>query len=166
MNASSPPRQQPSRSSLPAVAGWWPRIIGHDATPPTTQLTAEAARAALAAQQNIVQVALAPAGPQTLTGDVVFDPVRQVGYLRFRGIPANDPRQAQYQLWIADAGRAQPEPVDGGVFDVGGTSTAGGDVIIPFHARLAVGKAAAHRARRRPWVQYSVERKNSRIAAA
>ncbi len=72
----------------------------------------------------------------------MFDPVTQQGYLRFRGIPANDPRLEQYQLWIADASRTPPEPVDGGVFNTP-QSTATGDVIIPFEAKLPVGKPAA-----------------------
>jgi hypothetical protein len=74
---------------------------------------------------------------------VVFDPVQQIGFLRFRGIPANDPRLEQYQLWIADGDRDSPEPVDGGVFDVPVQSTASGDVIVPFRAKLPVGKPMA-----------------------
>ena len=85
-----------------------------------------------------------PIGPDPdaarLTGDVVFDPVTQRGYLRFRNLPANDPRRGQYQLWIVDGTRTQPPPVDGGVFDV---PAAGGEVLIPFQPRLPVGRAAA-----------------------
>lgn len=127
-----------------AIAGWWPRIVGdHAPPPPVAEVTAEAARKAMLAEQSTLQVSLTAASDKPLTGDVVFDPVRQVGFLRFQGIPANDPRLAQYQLWIADAGRKQPEPVDGGVFDVTPQATASGDVIIPFRAKLPVGKAAA-----------------------
>lgn len=47
-------------------------------------------------------------------------------------------------MWIADAQRTLPEPVDGGVFDVRVPSTAaGGDLIIPFEAKLPVGKPVA-----------------------
>src|SRR6185295_19400023 len=101
------------------------------------------ARKAMLAEKSTLQVSLTAASDKPLTGDVVFDPVRQIGFLRFQGIPANDPRLAQYQLWIADAGRRQPEPVDGGVFDVTPQATASGDVIIPFRAKLPVGKPAA-----------------------
>jgi hypothetical protein len=121
-----------------AVTGWWPRLAS---SPPDVAR----ARDALASSSNVVKVQLA-AGPGAadapLTGDVIFDPVTQTGYLRFRGIPANDPRLAQYQLWIADGSRKQPEPVDGGVFNVPAKAP-NGDVIIPFRAKLAVGAPAA-----------------------
>lgn len=127
-----------------AVAGWWPRLAGS----PDAPVMADAAtgRTALLSTPGTVKVALAPgpgAAGAALTGDVVFDPVTQRGYLLFRGIPVNDPRLARYQLWIADKSRAQPEPVDGGVFDVAPQATAAGDVIIPFSARLPVGAPAA-----------------------
>lgn len=130
-------------SLLLAIAGWWPRIVGDHAPPPVAQQSAEAAREAMMEEQDMLHVQLTAASDQPLTGDVVFDPVRQIGFLRFRGIPANDPRLAQYQLWIADAERKQPEPVDGGVFDVPTQATPEGDVIVPFHAKLPVGKPAA-----------------------
>ena len=127
-----------------AVAGWWPRLAGNPATPEMAD--AATGRTALLSAPGTVKVALT-AGPgaagAALTGDVVFDPVTQRGYLLFRGIPANDPRLARYQLWIADKSRSQPEPVDGGVFDVAPQATAAGDVIIPFSARLPVGAPAA-----------------------
>jgi hypothetical protein len=126
-----------------AVAGWWPRLVGDHPPPPVVQKTPEAAREELLTQQSTLRVSLTAASDQPLTGDVVFDPVRQVGFLRFHGIPVNDPRLAQYQLWIADAGRKQPEPVDGGVFDVKAQATGDGDVIVPFRAKLPVGKPAA-----------------------
>jgi hypothetical protein len=127
-----------------AVAGWWPRLVGTPGAGPAAPQAAAQARESLLARQDVLRVALAPApgGEAPLTGDVVFDPATQEGYLRFRGIPANDPRLAQYQLWIADGARMQPEPVDGGVFDVPATA-ANGDVIIPFRAKLTVGAAAA-----------------------
>jgi hypothetical protein len=127
-----------------AVAGWWPRLAGNPVTP--SLVDAATARTALLGAPGTLKVALA-AGPgaagRALTGDVVFDPVTQRGYLLFRGIPVNDPRLARYQLWIADKSRQQPEPVDGGVFDVAPQATAAGDVIIPFSARLPVGAPAA-----------------------
>lgn len=128
-----------------AVAGWWPRLVSSPGVEPAARTLAQA-RDELLARPGVVQVSLAPAAaePATtpLTGDVVFDPVSQRGYLRFRGIPANDPRLAQYQLWIADSSRSRPEPVDGGVFDVTQDANTG-DVLIPFEAKLRVGTAAA-----------------------
>lgn len=70
-------------------------------------------------------------------GDVVWSDSRQEGYLRFRGLPANDPRASQYQLWIFDAERDERYPVDGGVFDV----AAAGETVVPIRARLPVARA-------------------------
>jgi len=125
-----------------AVAGWWPRLASD-----TSQMTAsrEPTRQELLASGHAIRASWTPAAAdQPLVGDVVFDPVSQRGFLTFRGIPKNDPRLAQYQLWIVDAHRKQPEPVDGGVFNVTGTpSTSGNDVVIPFEAKLPIGQPAA-----------------------
>jgi len=32
--------------------------------------------------------------------------------MRFSGLPANDPQQEQYQLWIFDASRGEDYPID------------------------------------------------------
>ncbi len=61
------------------------------------------------------------------------------GLLRFSGLAKNDPRGAQYQLWIFDKTRDDKYPVDGGVFDVDQDS---GDVIVPISARLPVAQAS------------------------
>ncbi|MBB6092405.1 uncharacterized protein YnzC (UPF0291/DUF896 family) [Povalibacter uvarum] len=124
-----------------AVLGWWPRLIGTGSEIESVAKTAGQQRTELLASGRALEVSWAPQEASPIVGDVVFDPVTQRGFLRFRGIPANDPRLAQYQLWIADAGRAQPQPVDGGVFDVAPDGS--GDVIIPFIAKLPVGKPAA-----------------------
>jgi hypothetical protein len=68
----------------------------------------------------------------------------QRGFLRFVGLPPNDPAKPQYQLWIFDRRRDQAYPVDGGVFDA--TST--GEVAVcphpqyPFAGKLRVDAAA------------------------
>jgi hypothetical protein len=137
-------------SLLLALAGWWPRLTGNPSalvanTSPTQ------AREELLSSGRAIRASWTPPssdGGQALVGDVVFDPVTQRGFLSFRGIPANDPRLAQYQLWIVDARRKQPEPVDGGIFDVAAqpptaASSSSGEVVIPFEARLPVGQPAA-----------------------
>lgn len=130
-----------------AVAGWWPRLIGESAgRAQQVALTPQQQREALLASGRAMAASWSggPAADKPIVGDVVFDPVSQQGFLRFRGISANDPRLAQYQLWIADSGRAQPEPVDGGVFNVAASPpNQTGEVIIPFRAKLPVGKPAA-----------------------
>lgn len=89
---------------------------------------------------DIVNVAWTPTedvAAQGATGDVVWSVAKQEGYMRFEGLEANDPQVQQYQLWIFDQTRAdwEAKPVDGGVFDV----TAGGSLVVPIDAKLAVG---------------------------
>lgn len=74
-------------------------------------------------------------------GDVVWSPTRQQGFMRFRGLAANDPAVFQYQLWIFDAERDEAYPVDGGVFDV--PAEADGDVVVRIDPRLPVSRATA-----------------------
>lgn len=72
-------------------------------------------------------------------GDVVWSEALQEGYMRFRGLPPNDPSERQYQLWIFDGERDDRFPVDGGVFDVPhGTD----EVIVPINANLPVKQPA------------------------
>ena len=70
-----------------------------------------------------------------VSGDVVWDNERQAGFMRFRGLPPNDPASTQYQLWIFDSARGDQYPVDGGVFDVAPGAT---EVIVPIDAKLFV----------------------------
>lgn len=119
---------------LLAIAGWYPRLM------PTHEVVVSDAErfAALAAQPGVVHSPFAPTadpGGAGATGELVWDPRTQTGYMHFRRLPANDPSQHQYQLWIFDAGRDDRYPVDGGVFDVRGD-----EVIVPIHARLPVGR--------------------------
>lgn len=80
-------------------------------------------------------------------GDVVWSPTRQEGYMRFAGLPANDPGEAQYQLWIFDATRDDSFPVDGGVFDVPASAD---EVIVPIRANIPVREAALFALTREP----------------
>lgn len=68
-----------------------------------------------------------------VTGDVVWSNRFQEGYLRFVGMPVNDPLIEQYQLWIIDPERDE-EPIDGGVFDIGSS----GEVIVKIDPKLKV----------------------------
>lgn len=74
-------------------------------------------------------------------GDVVWSPERQQGFMRFRGLAANDPSAAQYQLWIFDAERNAAHPVDGGVFDVPAADD--GEVVVRIDPRLPIRRATA-----------------------
>jgi hypothetical protein len=131
----SPPPLPPLAVAPPPVA-----------VPPPTQPvppTAAEERAALLAKADSLKVALgatkdpAAAG---VTGDVVWDPLTQRGFLHFTGLATNDPAMHQYQIWIFDAGRDKRYPVDGGVFDVPANAS---EVVIPIRAALMVRKPAA-----------------------
>jgi anti-sigma-K factor RskA len=69
---------------------------------------------------------------KTISGDVVWSDEMQAGYMRFRGLPANDPHKETYQLWIFDKTQDKATPIDGGTFDV----PAEGEVVIPINAKL------------------------------
>lgn len=96
-------------------------------------------RAALAARPETVRLAWSGTEDplaKGVEGDVVWSPAAQEGYMRFKGLAANDPNAHQYQLWIFDAERNEAHPVDGGVFD-----SDGGEVVVPIDARVPVGEA-------------------------
>jgi hypothetical protein len=136
--------------ALLAVIGWLrsppaplvvstPAIIRPPAvTPPPPPPTPAQQRAALLAQPDSIKVPLAatkdPAAAG-VSGDVVWDPATQRGFLHFVGLKPNDPRVDQYQTWIIDAARDKRYPVDAGVFNVPADSS---EVIIPIHAVLPV----------------------------
>jgi hypothetical protein len=145
------------RSRAPMIAAWaaaaaclalavgavlWARgrELSQVATPTSPTPTPSAARAELLAAGDTAMLpwkSTGDAAAQGASGDVVWSPTQQRGYMRFRGLAPNDPKVSQYQLWIFDKLRDDKFPVDGGVFDVDGT----GEVIVPISAKLRVGDA-------------------------
>jgi hypothetical protein len=115
-------------------ASWW-LLRGRPAPAPTLA----ALRADLIARASDAAPVAWKATPEApgASGDVVWSPSAQRGYMRFVGLAPNDPAKTQYQLWIFDRTRDQAFPVDGGVFDV----TASGEVIVPITAKLHVDDA-------------------------
>jgi hypothetical protein len=111
--------------------------------PPPSPPTPAEERAALLANSDSLKLSLAatkdPAAAG-MSGDVVWDPVTQRGFLHFTGLAANDATVHQYQIWIFDAGRDKRYPVDGGVFDVPANVA---EIVIPIRAALMVRKPAA-----------------------
>jgi len=110
---------------------------------PAAPVTAAEERAALLAKSDSLKITLSPTKDRAaagVTGDVVWDPVTQRGYLHFVGLAPNDPAVQQYQAWIFDGGRDKRFPVDGGVFDIPANAT---EVVIPIHAALPVLSAKA-----------------------
>jgi hypothetical protein len=128
-------------SVLIAVAGWWPRLqLAEEPTveAPVVATTLEQERQQLLAKQGVLtrtwQTTQDPAA-SGVTGDVVWDQSTQHGFLRFRGLQANNSAEQQYQLWIFDKTRDERYPVDGGVFDVPAGQR---EVIIPITAKLEI----------------------------
>jgi Anti-sigma-K factor rskA len=142
-----------------AVFGWMREPIA--TTPPIAQIptpppsvvapapkpvvppTPAEERAALMAKAGSIKITLGGTkdpGSAGMSGDVVWDPATQRGYMHFSGLAANDPSIHQYQIWIFDGGRDKRYPVDGGVFDVPANTN---EVIIPIRATLMVRKPAA-----------------------
>jgi hypothetical protein len=133
----------PAPREAPAVAVVAPPIVPAAPPPPPAPSTPAQERDAMLAKSDSVKVTLGatkdPAA-KGVTGDVVWDPATQKGFLHFVGLASNDPAVKQYQMWIFDAARDQRYPVDGGVFDVPADAN---EVVIPINAALPVGKAAA-----------------------
>ena len=86
------------------------------------------------AAQPINWTATAYPGMQNVKGDVVWSDAAQQGYMRFVGLPANQPDQLVYQLWIFAANQDEQYPIDGGVFNI----TGDGEIIVPIKAKLLV----------------------------
>jgi anti-sigma-K factor RskA len=53
-----------------------------------------------------------------------------------RDLPALNPNQETYQLWIVDEAQNKKTPVSGGIFNVGQA----GEAIIPINAQLKIVK--------------------------
>ncbi|MCB9852690.1 MAG: anti-sigma factor [Phycisphaerales bacterium] len=73
-------------------------------------------------------------GYECVAGEVIWSDSKQVGFLRLKGLPANNPNKAQYQLWIVDPSRDK-NPIDGGVFDIPAASD---EALVPIDAKLHV----------------------------
>jgi hypothetical protein len=135
-------QRSPSPPVTPVAQQTPPPVIAPPAEKPVPPTPAEE-RAALLAKSDSLKIPLAatkdPAAAG-VTGDVVWDPVTQRGFLHFTGLAANDPAVHQYQIWIFDAGRDKRYPVDGGVFDVPANTA---EVVVPIRAELMVRKPAA-----------------------
>lgn len=119
-----------------AVTGWWDRLSSR---PPQTPLTMAQLREQLIAESpDLVKTAWSPTVDERArqaSGDVVWSNSRQQGFMRFQGLPAIDPSQNEYQLWIFDGSQDERYPIDGGVFDVNEET---GEVIVRINAKLKV----------------------------
>jgi len=96
-------------------------------------------REQLLASRDIVQTSWTeadPKKPKGISGDIVWSNAEQRGFMRFSGLPANDPSKETYQLWIFDETQNEKTPISGGVFDASPT----GEIIIPIDAQIRVKK--------------------------
>lgn len=124
---------------LPRLSPLWRNTIT-DAAAPVSGPSATQLLAELRADPAVVSVRWAESedpAARNAEGEVWWDAARQRGVLRIRGLVPNDPRLAQYQLWIVDAERDARYPVDGGVFDIGRD----GEVLVVIDARVPVRRA-------------------------
>ncbi len=116
---------------LLALVGWWPRLA------PAPAPEVAAAPALPEGELTLPWQATEDPAAAGAAGQVVWSGSEQAGYMRIRGLEANDPGLFQYQLWIFDRGRDERYPVDGGVFDM----PAGADeAIVPIDAKIEVGE--------------------------
>lgn len=141
--ASRPSLQKPSRLpwavsivslliAVVVVATTWP--FGRRAD--ISQDPAEMRERLIASARDLIREDWS-AGPTPVDGakgDVTWSGAEQRGYLRFEGLPINDPSVEQYQLWIFDKNQSEATPVDGGVFDIAST----GEVVVPIRPALSV----------------------------
>lgn len=153
------PSRRSHQTSAPRANPWFPRQAwgwqaaaaagflfaiwsGFRPAPIQPQVPLAELRATLSGRADAVSARFAPGYDRYagLEGDVVWSRAEQGGFLRLRGIPANDPNRTQYQLWIVDPERDEEFPVDGGVFDV---PPGGGDTIVAFRPRLPVSRPVA-----------------------
>lgn len=102
---------------------------------PSPELTPAQKRAQLlASATDAVQLSLtSPTNEKEVLGDVVWSNSQQKGFVRVRGLPANNVSEEAYQLWIVDEAQNPKTPLSGGVFNV--TS---GEVVVPIEAQLKV----------------------------
>ena len=121
---------------LLAIAGWWPQQGGQSI--PQASLEDQYQQLVAANALELDWTTTEDATAVGASGTVLWDRDSQQGFMRFRGLAANNPREFQYQLWIFDAARGDQYPVDGGVFDI----PAGADeVTIPIDSRLPIDEA-------------------------
>lgn len=130
-----------SAAAAVGIVGWWPRLSGRlveRTTPPPAPTLGERRTKLLATAKDAKVLPFAPAGDPLvpkIEGDLVWSSEQQTGYMRFvTGMPKNNVREHEYQLWIFDGTRDERYPVDGGVFDIG----AEGELIVEIVPKIRV----------------------------
>ncbi len=124
---------------LLAVLGWWPRLV---VKAPVRGLTLVQQRERLLMYGRSLTSEWAEWEDSEIKGvhgDVVWCPSSRRGFLRFRGLPRNDPAREQYQVWLVDDrgsdASGQTTRISVGVFD-----GAPEEFIVPIEAPAGVGR--------------------------
>lgn len=102
---------------------------------PVVKTPAELRADMLASSVQMVKANWAPGNVKEIadiSGDIVWSDEKQLGYMRFRGLPIKTAPDHCYQLWIFDKTQDPKKPIDGGTFDVNSE----GEIIIPIDAKL------------------------------
>jgi hypothetical protein len=73
-----------------------------------------------------------PKNDKEILGEIVWSEAEQKGFMKFKGLAANDVSKEDYQLWIFDETQDEKTPIDGGIFDIAGN----GEVLIPINPNL------------------------------
>ncbi|MEM9552623.1 MAG: anti-sigma factor [Acidobacteriota bacterium] len=129
-----------------AVLGWARPGVGPVDVEPVRLASLDEKRDLLLAADDVVTLEWTATDDEAaagVRGDVVWSTARQRGFMRFQGLPVNDPGELQYQLWIFDATRDDRYPIDGGVFDIREAElSADGAILVPIRATLPVREPA------------------------
>ncbi len=112
--------------ALAAIA-WWPASAPDLNTKLGNLLTSDAQRVQWKWQ------GLGELESSAIGGEAIWSQERDEGYMRFSGLPVNDPSVEQYQLWIFDPSQSDATPIDGGVFDI----DADGNAIVEIDPKLS-----------------------------
>ncbi len=132
-----------------AAVAWWPSVSGSGSSSVASTPPREMETMLAQAPADLVKATWGDWDSPEISGvkgEVVWSDSEQRGFMKFVGLPKNDPSLERYQLWIIDS-RGMEQRISGGVFDgpgcVGSYQTADGAIIVPIKPGIKVVGAAA-----------------------
>lgn len=132
---------------LIAVVGWWPRLFPARTPALSPSQVVDAFNRTY--PQDAHDVPMNTLKDDTLAVDAkavaVWSQVANRGFVKIKGLAANDPKKFQYQFWIFDGTRPAETPVSAAVFDISQAvyDAATGEYIIPINPAVRINKPAA-----------------------